>query len=37
VAAHERAVEEAMRLLKANPVNRMTTEPASPTWGVRPK
>ena len=33
----ERAVEEAMRLLKANPVNRMTTEPASPTWGVRPK
>jgi tricorn protease len=33
----ERAVEEGMRLLKANPVNRMTTEPASPTWGVRPK
>jgi tricorn protease len=31
----ERAVEEAMRLLKANPVNRMTTEPASPTWGTR--
>ena len=33
----ERAVEEAMRLLKANPVNRMTTEPAPPTWGTRPK
>jgi tricorn protease len=31
----ERAVEEAMRMLKANPVNRMTTEPAPPTWGVR--
>jgi tricorn protease len=33
----ERAVEEAMRLLKANPVNRMTTEPPPPTWGTRPK
>jgi tricorn protease len=33
----ERAVEEAIRLLKMNPVNRMTTEPAPPTWGVRPK
>jgi tricorn protease len=31
----ERAVEEAMRLLKANPVNRMTNEPPSPTWGTR--
>ncbi|HEY0874428.1 MAG TPA: PDZ domain-containing protein [Vicinamibacterales bacterium] len=31
----ERAVEEAMKLLKANPVNRMTTEPAPPTWGKR--
>ena len=31
----EKAVEEAMRLLKANPVNRMTTEPPSPTWGTR--
>jgi tricorn protease len=32
----ERAVEEGMRMLKANPVNRMTTEPAPPTWGQRP-
>jgi tricorn protease len=31
----ERAVEEAMKLLKANPPNRMTTEPAPPTWGKR--
>ena len=31
----ERAVEEAMRLLKANPPKRMTTEPAPPTWGKR--
>jgi tricorn protease len=31
----ERAVEEAMKLLKANPVNRMTTEPPSPTFGKR--
>jgi tricorn protease len=31
----ERAVEEAMKLLKAKPVNRMTTEPPSPTWGKR--
>ncbi len=33
----ERAVEEAMRLLKLHPVNRMTKEPPPPTWGVRPK
>lgn len=33
----ERAVEEAMKLLKASPVNRMTTEPAPPTWGQRKK
>jgi tricorn protease len=33
----ERAVEEAMRLLKAKPVDRMTTEPAPPTWGKRPQ
>ena len=33
----EKAVEEAMRLLKARPVNRMEKEPASPTWGTRPK
>ena len=32
----ERAVEEALRLLKEKPVNRMTTEPAPPTWGKRP-
>ena len=31
----ERAVEEALRILKANPVNRMTTEPPPPTWGKR--
>jgi len=31
----ERAVEEAMKLLKANPPTRMTTEPAPPTWGKR--
>jgi tricorn protease len=33
----ERAVEEAMRLLKLHPANRMTKEPPPPTWGVRPK
>jgi tricorn protease len=32
----ERAVEEAMKLLKAKPVDRLTTEPAPPTWGKRP-
>ena len=32
----ERAVEEAMKMLKANPVNRMMTEPPPPTWGKRP-
>jgi tricorn protease len=31
----ERAVEEAMRLLKAKPVNRLMKEPPSPTWGKR--
>jgi tricorn protease len=31
----ERAVDEAMKLLKANPVNRMTTEPPPPTYGKR--
>jgi tricorn protease len=31
----ERAVEEALKLLKANPVKRMTTEPPPPTWGRR--
>jgi tricorn protease len=33
----ERAVEEAVRLLKVHPANRMSKEPAPPTWGVRPK
>jgi tricorn protease len=32
----ERAVEEAMKMLKAKPVDRMMTEPAPPTWGKRP-
>ena len=32
----ERAVEEALRLLKEKPVDRRTTEPAPPTWGRRP-
>lgn len=31
----ERAVEEALKLLKANPPVRMTTEPAPPEWGKR--
>ncbi len=31
----ERAVDEAMKLLKAQPANRMTTEPPSPEWGKR--
>jgi hypothetical protein len=31
----ERAVDEAMKLLKANPVDRMKNEPPPPTWGVR--
>ena len=33
----ERAVEEAMRLLAANPVQRASAEPAPPTWGKRTK
>ena len=32
----ERAVDEALRLLKEKPVDRLTTEPAPPTWGKRP-
>jgi tricorn protease len=32
----ERAVAEAMRLLKEKPVNRMSKEPPPPTWGLRP-
>jgi tricorn protease len=31
----ERAVQEAMRMLKESPVKRMNNEPASPTWGTR--
>ena len=31
----ERAVEEAMKMLAASPVKRMTTEPPPPTWGKR--
>jgi tricorn protease len=31
----ERAVEEAMRLLKEKPPNRLTSEPPPPTWGKR--
>jgi tricorn protease len=31
----ERAVQEAMRLLKEHPVDRKTTEPAPPAWGKR--
>ena len=31
----ERAVDEAMRMLKANPPNRLTHEPPPPTWGKR--
>lgn len=33
----ERAVEEAVRMLKEKPVTRMTTEPPPPTWGQRKK
>ena len=29
----ERAVQEAMKLLKEHPVDRMTKEPPPPTWG----
>jgi tricorn protease len=32
----ERAVQEAMRMLKEHPVDRATREPPSPTWGKRP-
>ncbi len=32
----ERAVAEAMRLLRANPGDRMMTEPKAPEWGRRP-
>jgi tricorn protease len=32
----ERAVDEAMKLLEAKPVDRMTSEPKPPTWGKRP-
>src|SRR6201992_159570 len=36
IAGHDahldRAVQEAMKMLKEHPVQRMTTEPPSPTW-----
>jgi tricorn protease len=32
----ERAVQEAMRMLKEHPVDRAPKEPAPPTWGKRP-
>jgi tricorn protease len=32
----ERAVQEAMRMLKEHPVDRAAKEPPSPTWGKRP-
>jgi tricorn protease len=32
----ERAVQEAMRMLKERPVDRSAKEPAPPTWGKRP-
>jgi len=39
VAGHdpqlERAVQEALRMLKEKPVNRMVNEPPPPTWGAR--
>lgn len=31
----ERAVQEALRLLKEKPVQRLTREPPPPTWGQR--
>jgi tricorn protease len=33
----ERAVSEAMRMLKEHPVDRATKEPPAPMWGVRPR
>ncbi|MGO9255048.1 MAG: PDZ domain-containing protein [Bryobacteraceae bacterium] len=33
----ERAVQEALRMLKEKPVTRLTTEPPPPTWGERKK
>jgi tricorn protease len=33
----ERAVQEAMRMLKEKPVTRLTSEPPPPTWGQRKK
>lgn len=31
----ERAVQEALRMLKEHPVTRLTKEPSPPTWGQR--
>jgi tricorn protease len=33
----ERAVQEAMRLLKERPVDRSPKEPPPPVWGQRPR
>lgn len=33
----ERAVQEALRMLREKPVQRMDKEPPPPTWGARPK
>jgi tricorn protease len=33
----ERAVQEAMTLLKQKPIDRLSKEPAPPVWGQRPK
>jgi len=33
----ERAVQEALRMLKEHPVDRTSKEPPSPTWGKRPR
>jgi tricorn protease len=33
----ERAVQEGLKMLAAKPVDRLTHEPAPPTWGARKK
>jgi tricorn protease len=33
----ERAIDEAMRLMKTAPYNRLTNEPPPPEWGKRKK
>ena len=34
-ATIERAVEEALKMLRAKPVQRLTKEPPAPMWGTR--